>query len=78
MLATEELNPDQINTVRTDMTKNNQRQLKEAQVARYFQNTTGLSTRVMLKSIAFEAMRNSPITCKTITITQDVWGINWL
>ena len=72
ILATVELDPDQIKTVKTNMVKYNQRQLKEAQIARYFQNTTGLSTRAILKFADSGAMRNSPITRESIRIAQDV------
>ena len=54
------------------MVKYNQRQLKESQITRYSQNTTGLSTRAILKSADSEAMRNSPITRESIRIAQDV------
>ena len=56
VLAVTELDPDQMGTVRINMTKYNQRQLKEAKSARYFQNTAGLSIRALLKCIDSGAM----------------------
>ena len=61
ILATTYSNPDTIITVNVNLVKYNQRQVKDAHAARYFQNMAGLSTRVFLKMIYSGAMKNSPI-----------------
>ena len=61
MLAIVDLDPYQINTVETNMRKYTQWQLKNARLGRYFQNSAGISTRALLKSIDSGSMRNSPI-----------------
>lgn len=61
ILATTDSNPDTISTVNVNLVKYNQPQVKDSHVARYFQNTAGLSTRVFLKMIDSGAMKNSPI-----------------
>ena len=58
------------------MTKYNQRQLKEAKSARYFQNTAELSTRALLKCIDSGAMINFPITQEAVRTAQDVWRVS--
>ena len=56
------------------MIEHNPRKIAGAKAARYFQNTTVLSTRAMLKNIDSCVMRNSPIIRESVRIEQDVWG----
>ena len=51
MIEIEDLDLDQIHTVETNTRKYNQRQLKNARLGRYLQNSAGMSTRALLKSI---------------------------
>ena len=60
------------------MKKYTQSQVKNARLARYFQNTAGMSTRAMLKSIDSASMRNSPITRESVKIAEDAWGTSIL
>lgn len=76
ILATAELDADQMQTVKDNMTGFTQRQIKEAKAARYFQNTVGLSTRAILKCIDSGLMRNCPITRNAMDIAQNIWGIS--
>ena len=76
VLAMTELDPDQMNTVKNNMTSYNQRQIKEARTARNFQNTACISTRAQLKSIDYGAMRNSPINREAVSTAQKIWGIS--
>ena len=54
----------------------NQRQVKEAKAARYYQNTIAISTRALLKSIDGGLMRNSPISRDAVCTAQYIWGIS--
>ena len=76
ILAIIDLDVDQMDTVNDIMEKHNQRQIKEAKVARYYQNTVGISTRSLLKSIDSGSMRNSPVTREAVKIAQDIWGVS--
>ena len=44
-------------------------------MARYFQNTVGLSTQALLMMIDVCTMRNSPINREAVKTAQDIWGL---
>ena len=68
------LDPDQLKTVKANIEKYTEHQLKDTRAARYHQNTVGKSVRALLRFIDYGPMRNMPITWQSVKIAQDVWG----
>ena len=71
---TDHLNPDNVPTVEENLKRYTQRQIKQAYVARYFQNSAGLSTSALLKMIDSGALKNSPIAREDVKTAQNIWG----
>lgn len=68
--------PKTINTVAENMTKFNARQIRDAEIARKFQNSAGLSTRALLRMIDSNVLINSPITRKSVRDGIIMWGVS--
>ena len=63
-------------TVSDNMQKFTEREIKDARVARDFQNNAGLSTQALLRMIDSGLLINSPITRKAVRDSIAIWGIS--
>ena len=63
-----------INTVKNNMKQFNQRYVKHATVSRKFQDSVGLTTKALIRSIDNKLMNNSPITRESIKHANSIWG----
>ena len=66
--------PDATDTVRENLSKFTERQIKTAQLAREFQNIAGLSTGALIRMIDSNTMRNLPFTREDVKNAIAIWG----